>query len=503
MALAYRPPGVNVDETVTQQISPLLSAPALVALVGLSQGYQTRTDQFVLSGTAATPLPGLPPGASVSSFTSVRDALNPSNGAADGSGYVSATDYTGATVGGTIARIGAGNIADNTLVLVTYQYIPSDYFAPIRLYDMGSVEQRFGASLNATSTAINSAVSYAASIVFENGGDSVVIQPLFVRTTPGDSTSVPKQPTATEAASLSTWQDTLYLLRDIEDINVIIPVVGQSVPNVGDATQLTIFQSVQDHIYFMSRDDQLLVALLAEDSSADVTKATATIIRGHASTLRSRYGGVVAEQTVLVNTSRFIRALPSDGQTITVGGQYFAAALGGMLAGRPVAASLTRQTASGFVKVADSRDANEKNADAASGLLVVENKGGSVVIRHAITLDQTSQARRELSVVRAKHRMIESVRDTVDRQIIGKIIADGNAPGIVANTVIGVLELLRQGRDLVDYTGVQARYVSFDPTLIQARFSYRPAFPLNYVDIVFSIDMSQGATTLDNTLTGV
>lgn len=503
MALAYRPPGVGVSETVTPQISPLLAAPALVALIGLSQGYQTRTDQFVLPGTSPVALPGLPAGATVSSITSVKDALNPNKGAADGSGYLLTSDYTVSLGAGTITRVGAGSIADGALINVTYRYIPVDYFAPTRMYDLGSVESRYGAGLDPTGTTVNSAVSYAASIAFENGSESVVIQPLFKRLTPGDPTTAAGQPDATQAAAVATWQDTTYILRDIEDINVIVPVVGQSQANVTDAAMLSIEQVVQDHMYFMANQQQYIVSVYGEDSSASSSVAQKGTIQSHANTLRGRYGGAMAECSVLVNTSKFTRSLPNFGQSITLGGQYMAVALAGMLSSRPVSVSLTRKYISGFTGVSDSRDLNEKNSDAATGLLVVEQKGQNCVVRHAITLDQSGAARRELSVVRAKHRMIESVRDTLDRQIIGNIVADGNATSVVRSTVIGVLEQLRQDRDLVDYSGVVARLMSLEPTMIQVAFSYRPAFPLNYIDVVFSLDLTTGTVAATGTNTTI
>jgi hypothetical protein len=500
MALAYRQPGVSVDEIVTPQISPLLAAPALVCLVGPSQGYQTRTDQLALVGTTAIPLPGLPVGATLSTVVSVKDALDPTKGAADGSGYVLTTDYTVQAGSGTITRVGAGGIADGRVVNVTYQYIPSDYFQPIRLYDIGSIESRFGSGLNAAGTAINSAVSYAAAIAFENGADSVVIQPLFVRATPGDPTTARSQPNATQIAASSTWSDTLYVLRDIEDINVIVPIIGQSVANVADATQLAIEQTVQDHIAFMQSQDQYIIGVFAEDSSAANNVAQQAVLQSHAATLRGRYGGILAEQTVLISPSKFTRSLPG-GTNLLVGGQYVAAGVSGMLASRPTSSALTRKVISGFASVADGRSLSAKNADAGAGLFVVEQKGGIVLVRHSITLDQSTSARRELSVVRAKHRMIESVKDTIDRQIIGQIIADANAPQTVAATVSAVLEQLRLNRDLVDYSAVDARLLSLDPTTIQVRFSYRPSFPLNYVDIQFSLDLTQGQiTTTDTTI---
>ena len=493
MALAYRQPGVTVEEEVSPTISPLLAAPGLLCLVGPSQGYQTRTDQFVLSGTTPVALPGLPAGATVQAVLSVKDALDPTNGAADGSGYVLTTDYTVSTANGTITRVGAGGIADNTLVVVTYTYIPENYFTPIRLYDQGSVESRFGSSLNSTGTAINSPLSYAAGIAFENGASSVVCLPLFARDTPGDPDTAASQPDATETAALATWQDTLFVLRDIEDINIIVPVIGQSTPNVGDATQVSLFGAIQDHIYFMANQDQYIVAVLGEDSSASNTVAQKATIRSHAATLRSRYNGVVAEQTVLLNISKLTRALPSAiGTKLTLGAQYAAAAVGGMLASRPVSSTLTRQAIAGFLEINDYRDLDDKNTDGATGLFVLEQKGYNIFVRHGVTLDNSNSAKRELSVVRAKHRTVESVRDTLDRQIVGQIVADGNATSIVRTTVIGVLEQLRVQRDIIDYSGVEARFTSLDPTTIQVRFSYRPAFPVNYINVVFSLDLSAG-----------
>jgi hypothetical protein len=502
MALAYRQPGINVEETIISSTSPILSSLALVCLVGLAQGFQTRTDQFVLNGTSPVILPGLALN-SLQSVASVKDALNPSKGATDGSGYVVTTDYTISTANGTITRVAAGGMSDGTLINVTYTFVAPDYYLPVRMFDQGSVETRYGSSLNSTGTAINSPVSYAAQIAFENGAGSVVIQPLLTRATPGDPTSLPGQPTATQAAAATSWADTLYGLRDIEDINVLVPIVGQSQANVGDSNLLNILQVVQDHVYFMQQQDQYIISVSGQDASASTSVAQAATLRTHANTLRGRYGGVVAEQIVCVSPSKFVRSLPNLGQSTTVGGQYAAAGVAGMLSSRGTSSSLTRKTLSGFTSVADARSLSDKNTDAGAGLFVIEQRGGNIVVRHAITLDQTSSARRELSVVRAKHRMIESVKTTLDKQIVGNILADNNAPSTVSATVVGVLESLRQSRDLVDYTGVNSRLLSLDPTTIQVRFSYRPAFPLNYIDISFSLDLSTGSITANDTNTQV
>jgi hypothetical protein len=503
MPLAYRQPGVRVSETVTPQISPLVAAPADVCLVGRARGYQIKTDQFILSGTSAIPLPGLPVGATLTAVDSVKDAYDPSKGNANGSGYTVTTDYTVQTAGGTITRVGAGAITDGRLVNVTYRYVAADYWDPIRLYDMAAVEERFGPSVNTAGTAISSHLSYAASLAFENGAPSVVCQALFRRATPGDPNTVRNDVDDTQAAAASSWTDTLFVLRDIEDINILVPVVGQSQANVGDATWLSIAQTFQDHVQYMKGQDQHMIVVLGEDSSASATVAQKATLRTHAQTLAGRYGGAVAENTVFVSPSKFRRAFPAYGSTSYVGGQFVAAGIAGMIASRPVSSALTKKSVSGFIEVspwASGLSVQDQNDDAAVGLMVISQSRGLITVRHSVTLATDSAARRELSVVRAKHRLIESVRDTLDRQIIGNLIADENAPFVVSSAVSGVLAELLQMRDIVDYGPPSARMLSLEPTTIQVKFSYRPAFPVNYIDVSFSLDLTTQTVT-DNSAT--
>lgn len=497
MATAYSPPGVNVFELTSPSIAPLLAIPASICLLGLSAGVITRTDTIVLTGTTAITLPGIPTDATMvsSSIISVMDALDP---AIAPSGYVATTDYTFSASAHTITRVGAGAIPSGQPVYVTYSYTPADYFVPIRLNDMADIQVRFGPAWDSSGTGISSILSHAALVAFENGASEVVLQPLFF-----DNAGTPQQPNATQAAASTTWASTLKSLRDIEDINLIIPVVGQSAANVGDSNMLAIEQTVQDHIKFMADQDEMIVGLMGEDSSASNTVAQKATLRTHADTLAARYANTISQDLVLIAPSKFGRAVPGAlHSTLYVGGQYMAAALAGMIAAREVSASLTRKIVSGFTSVGETRTKQDMNDDASHGLLEVVQRGNLLQIRHALTLDVTGGvAARELSVVRSKHRMIESIRDTLETQVIGQVIADGDAPLIVKLAVIGTLELLRSSRDLVSFSDVSARTITLDPTTIEVRFSYRPAFPVNYINVGFTVDLTSGTITTDQTPT--
>lgn len=534
MASVYTPPQTTVTEITTTSVNPLIGSAADICLVGLagnpssSLAVLTATDTVLLSGTTPVVLPTLAAlnnDAQLVSIQSVTDVLNPGYGTPLGAGYVQTTDWV-ATVGqgppdgsdGTIARVSNGSIPNGTLVAVTYTYVPSDYWNPIRLFDIGSVESRFGPSFaTATNpqtgqvyyTGIQSQLSFAARLAFANGAQSVICQPLFARATPGDPTTAQQAPSAGQVGNSATWSDTLYILRPIEDIDVIVPVVGQDGSNISSADMLSIFGTVQSHQAYMNGQQQYIETIFGEDGTPNQSTFTslqgsgAGSVRAHAAQLQSNFGNALSNQCVLINNTVFQVATPGGfTNTLNVGGQYAAAAVAGALAARPVASSLTHQPILGFTGVTDPRTESDKNDDAAAGLFVIESKKGIIRCRHGLTLDIVNgAAKSELSVVRSKFLMIESIRETLDNQVIGQIIADGNSPMVVRSAISGVLTLLQQQGAIVSYSAVSASLTSVNPTIITASFSYRPAFPVDYVQVSFSLDLTNSTITTDTSST--
>lgn len=493
---SYTPPGVSTQEIVDPSISPLLATSSTLALVGLAEGVLVKTDAVTLTGEAAVTLPGVEAGDTMAAdaILKVVDAIEPgiSEALEDGVYPEGKEGFVFTSSAHTIKRGSESEIPDGNTVYITYKYTPASYFAPVRMGSLSEITNRFGSIYKADGVTINSPLSYGAALAIENGAQEVVLQPLY-----HDNAGVKQQPDPVQAAEPSVWADNFANLRDIDTINLLVPVVGQSAANVSDSVQLQIISAAQDHLKFMNTQQQYIELIAGEDSSVSSNSAQATTLRTHATALAGRYGGELAEQTVLIDLGKFYRSTPTaEGTQIAVGGQYMACAIAGMIASRRVSQSLTRKVVAGFTAVGEIRTLAEKNADAAAGLLVVEPKANAIQIRHGITVNTSGgAAKREISVVRAKHVVVESLRDTIESQVIGQVIADGDAPLIVRSVVIGVLEELRLADDIVAYSDVQAATASVDPTVIEVRFSYRPAFPVNYVNIVFSLDLTTGTLT--------
>lgn len=491
----YIPPNASVTEQIIYSGTlPTIAPSSNVCLVGPVQGYQTATDQVIINGTSPNNLPTLVanPGATLTGVVSVINALNP---AAAPSGYQITTDYTVNLSNGTFTSV---DIPNDALVYVTYNYVPANYFQAVSLNSIGTVQSIYGPAFNAAGTAINSPLSYAALQAFNNGAGAVICQPLFARATPGNPATAQVLPNASQIATSSTWSDTLYVLRNYDNIDIIAPIIGQSFLDVTDTVQLDVFQTIQDHQTYMDTQEQFLLGIFGEDSSASNSVAQMATLRSHAATLETRYAGAVNQQNVFINTSNFSAPQNNSGQgTFAVGGQYVAAAVAGALASRPVSASLCRQTIAGFTGVLDYRQLSDKNIDAGDGMMVIEQITNSNIIRcrDDLTMDSSSTARSSLSVVLAKFQLIESVKDTLENTIIGQIIADSNSPFTVRSAISGALSALQQAGSIVSYTTPVCALTSLTPTTISATFSYQPSFTVKYVPVTFSLDLTNNIIT--------
>ena len=389
---------------------------------------------------------------------------------------------SGATL--TIARsagtttIGAAN--DKLTVRVSYNATPSDYWLPTRCFSQFDVENKYGPAFDSSGNILN-AVSFAASLAFSNGANSVIVQALFAEGTPRTKST----------GTVTDWENTLVNLRDIEDINVIVPLISAGGLSTSDAQNLQILTAVQNHISYMAQQqNQLVIAVCGEDSTGGTMASKATL-QSHAQSLGAN---AYSDHIVLLDPAAYTFANPVTGLTSAMGGQYVAACVAGMLARYPVQTPLTRKRVNAVIGVTETRTETDKDQSAQAGLTEIEAKRGRIQVRHAITTSQDSVAARELSVVRAKHYMMENIRQALEEQVVGQIILDDAATFKVQLLVTAELQQLVDLGSIVSFSQIQVSRDTVDPTAIQVRFSYLPSFPLNTVSITFSINSSAGVT---------
>lgn len=481
----YTPPGVRISELTTPSVTPGLAPAGVVCIVGeAAQGYASVNAQRTLSSTSSgtnvtlSEVPATATSITVASVTYVNASgvttSIPSTG--------SALKYVLTTTSGSSPQIKlvSGSSTDATYnVTIRLTYIPADYYDVKVVRDYTEAEDRYGLPFDSANQTVKTPLTLGIKYAFENGARDVYALPI----------------STANATTASAWQTALNKLHSVAGLSIVVPVISSK------TNQADIFQAVQNFQKTANETyENQIFAVLGQDGSTDDFATGIADLRTTASTLRgSSTGAEYAKQAALVSPAVITRQVNAN-ETYKLGGQYLAAAIAGMLAGRLPSRSITRQAVVGVSSI-DYRSRPDLDDDSGSGLLVVYQNNGLVQVRHGKTLDLSPTYESEIAVVRAKGRMIASIRDTLENQIIGQIVADDLAPATVSAAVVGILQLLQTAGEIVSFQDVQAKIVSSDPTQMDVRFSYLPSFPLNYINIGFSINLATNTAILNTATT--
>jgi hypothetical protein len=478
----YLPPGVYVEEALSPVISIIGISPTIVGIAGPSVGYRTHTETITLTGTDAIELEQL--GIDTTTGFQITDNT--------GSPYSSA-GYTLTVLGGedinlvttrdnvtTIARVDSGTgtpiVPDSSVVFVSYRFTDPDYHLPFRSFDYDDVRAAFGEALNPVTGAIASPLSLAAKIAFENGATEVVL----VATT------------GTSEETTRTQLTEAYTKLEIEqDVNIIVPLpVGILGTETGVGDVINIGTDLRGQLEKSLNNGQLRVGILGYDVGVSVPPDDIV-------------GSLRSERLVLAFPNSLDYFVGLQNRIVTIGGFYLAAAYAGRLSSLPVQMPLTKKQITGFSGISSpvlsTMNNSYKNKLSDAGVAVTEvARDRRLVVRHGTTTDRSSVNTRELSVVRARDSLINLLRDTIDRAgLIGTPI-DLNTPTRVKGVVAGVLESAVNAQVIVDYASLKARQLTLDPTVIEVKFEYKPAYPLNYIVVAFAIATSTGDVALLN-----
>lgn len=349
-------------------------------------------------------------------------------------------------------------IVDGSTVIVSYTFADENYYAPTLLDNYNDIVAKYGVPFDPTDGTINSELSFAARIAFTNGASEILC-------------------VASASDNQSDRDAALSSLENNDSVSIVVDTGG---------TQNSV-SSVLSHCTKMINQGLYRFGVGGLDGTAT------TIIP--AATMRSAAQGLNDESLRLVNSSSFQMTNPVTGLALNVGGQYMAAAIAGMYAARDVQIPLTRKSVSGFNSINDVRTASDLALDSQSGLLVIQNRGGVLQVRHDLTTAIGSVNTAESSVVRAKYEMASRLQQTLDSSIIGLVTSINQAPLVVQGAVAGVLAQLITEGAINAYANIVSRALA-DPTTIEVQFSYTPAYPINNIQVVFTIDATNGSSTV-------
>ena len=418
-------------------------------------------------------------GAALTAVVETFKVVNPSSGVA----YIRGLDYevvkTSSGAGNlttdrddtyAIKRKDRGanaGIQEGDFVQVSYRYTSRDYHEVYSLYDYDDVRDHYGEPFDANGN-IQSEVTLAAKFAFINGASTVLTCAIDTDTYPSEA---------------QAYEEALKLFRDEDQIAIIVPGTGDDY----------IYELVKEHVNVQSNNKYERRAVLGIDGSA--ASVESSIRRGYAETLNDR-------RIAMVSPSRFEYYAPELSKTVVLGGQYMAAAVAGQSVSRIAAMPLTRKTINGFIGPAESpmQREGEKDLETQSGLMVIEKtRRNQVQVRHGVTTDFTDLLSREWSIIGQQDVMVYRVRDYLDADgLIGMPIYDTTLIQVKASAESALQSLVRD-QIIVGYQNLKVRQLATLPDVIEVRYEWRPAYPLNYILVRYSVAVMTGDVTITNT----
>lgn len=503
----YQPPGVYVEDTTGPVVTATGVPLPLVAVVGPARGFQiatqavplqdAETQEGVLLYTGVWLDPnavGAPSGVKAPVVKNVGGQLLEAD-----TDYVLAVDSTNGTgaaasvivtrgpdVGTTGATANGVKVGD--VVFVTYHYTDTSYYTPLLFEDFDLIEDAYGeALLTERPTALNasqivSPLSLGARLVLDNGASAVIC--------------VPTDPTA---GDLRTQFVQAYAKIEANyNAALVVPIFPGTDGSSGAVSGFA--SDLRNHVVSATVDGFGRVGILGVPANYGATQGL------------NAPGIETIAQDPAVSHKRLIVAYPNrlnlfngfTNQTIEVDGFYFAAGCAGRLAAGGVQEGLTRKGIAGFsglpASVTKLQTRSFKDNLSSKGVLVAEvDRQNRFIVRHGLSSDTSSVLTREISITRARDFLFEALQIGLDNSgLIGSPIT-GETTIRVKGAVQGILDVALNRGVFIAYSDIAVRQQvlpSGDPSIIEVKFAYQPAVPLNYIKVSFSIDLSSGLTTL-------
>ena len=470
----YMPPGLYTEAVNGPQLAVGGSSPTSVGIFGKAVGYQTHVESVefkpdtLSEGDEATrtasPTRQLAMKGIILDSLKVRNPASAEDYVVDADYFVDVNTGSDATSSRddlyTLRRsIESNQIKEGDILEVSYRYTDEEYFLDRTFWDFDDVRDAYGPSFDVEGRIV-SELTLAARLAFQNGASSVVC----VAVDPEN----PEMPTSDE------YRQALKKLGDNPDISVVVPASGDQ--------QLHV--DVLSHVNQQSNGQFERRAIVGRDGSESSVSSSQMI--QNASAIRSR-------RVAMVSPSSMLYFSPEANKEVRIGGQFLAAALAGLSVSQRPSVPLTRKRILGFADIGRRAPETEKSLESQNGLLVAEKtREGQIRVRHGVTTDPDTYLDREWSITGQEDAMLYRLRQFLDNnQIIGGVINDITLVTIKA-TVDSTLQSLVTDQTINGYTDLKVRQLGTQPDVVEVRFAWNPAMPLNYIVVRYSVNVTTG-----------
>lgn len=500
----YTPPGVYVQDESNPIVTATNAPSGLVCIVGPARGYQQDTEVVpiysnVSGGTVlrhrgiyTTAVTGPP---AISAPVVTRRDGTPLILDSDYALVVDNTTYPGGNRNQTVAVVRLADDPDQTQVsvaspsgvedgepiVVSYQYADLAYHSPQALQEYDYVTALYGQPFT-TAGQVDSPLTVAARIAFANGATEI----LCVALDPSDGTMA-EQFVSAYAKVANDYR-----------VATLVPLFVDGLDQGGSTSDThtsaafeTLADDLQAHCENAAAEGFGRIGIAGPPANYDES-------------------GVALDQLGPARSSkRLVIAYPNrvnlsvNNTILEVGGYYLAAAYGALLVAGKTNRGLTKRIISGFAGIPNSvqqaMTPSYKDRLSQSGVAVSEvDRLNRFICRHGVTTKVSDLLSREISLVRIADTMYQTVQGGLDAaDLIGEPI-DAEMTTRVKGVISGILERAVSDDLIISWQDLKVRQMTLpsgDPTVIECKFAYKAAVPLNYINVGFRIDLTSGVIT--------
>jgi hypothetical protein len=368
-----------------------------------------------------------------------------------------------------IRRVTTGSIQPGKTVQLIYRYTDPTYYEVKSLYDYDDVREAYGEPFNADGT-VRSEVTLAAKFALLNGASNVLTCAVDLSMKNSDGVTL---------TSDECYAKTLDKFLDEPQAAIIVPATGDDFMR----------KLVKAHVTKQSEQRFERRAILGFDGSGGKVAS---------STRQEVVKAISSERVAMVSPSRFDYRSPEVGKSVVLGGQYMAAAIAGKSVSQVAAMPLTRKVIQGFdgPSTDDVTREGEKSTESSVGLMVVEKtRRSQVQVRHGVTTDPTDLLTSEWSIIGQQDVMVYRIRDYLEADgLIGMPIYDTTLVQVKASAEAALVALQRDGV-IVGFQNLKVRQLAIHPDVVEVRYEWKPAYPLNYILVRYSVWVMNGDIT--------
>lgn len=471
----YVPPGVLTESVAGPQIGVISNSPTSVGIFGDTAGYRADVETVIVPADITDPVGPVSltlrqQGIDVASIV-VRDVANGTEYLVDDDYSITQTDagVVGDTTDNptTLVRVVGGLLDAGTTIQVSYRFTDADYHELKVFYDFDDVRDTYGPAFN-TSGEMVSELTLASGLAFRNGAQRIVC--------------VAAKKTVSGTPDQAAYEDALTKLLDDANIAVVVPATGDQ----------ALHAAVKDHVNTASANKMERRALVGRDGSQNPVASSTRI--SDAQALNNKRVAMVSPATVGYYNSDANRVQ-------TIGGHFKAAALAGVDVSLNPAMPLTRKVLQGFTTLPEKMTDTQKTLETRNGLLVVEEtRAGVLRVRHGVTTAANATiTSREWSLVRQEDTLTWRIRETLDTDSLIGGIVDELTMSNVKSAVDSALSELVNSRVILGYSDLKIRQLPNALDVLEVRFEWRAAMPLNNIVARYSVNV----TTAEFTATDV